>query len=187
MNMFLAGLLALAAGLAVPTAARAQAHGPAGSPTPDVRTTESAPSDATVRFVRQAAIGDLFEVQAGEIALERARDAKVKAFARMMVDDHTRLSTQLKQTLQQPNRGVPVPARLDPPHEQKLAELRKAAPADFDRLYLAMQVQAHEEALALHRGYAADGDQPELRSLAETAKSIVEEHLRRVRELAGNG
>ena len=162
----------------------AQTQGPAGSGAPTVRTTDSAPSAAATEFVRKAAIGNLFEIETSRLALERTQSAEVRAFARQMVDDHGKLAAQMQQTLQQPNRGVPVPTELDPPHAGKLDALRKTEGDEFDRRYLGMQLQAHTQALALHRAYAERGDQPELRSFAETAMALVERHLRHVQALA---
>ncbi|BBK40469.1 hypothetical protein STVA_04890 [Allostella vacuolata] len=162
----------------------AQTQGPAGSGAPAVRTTDSAPSSAATEFVRKAAIGNLFEIETSRLALERTQSAEVRAFARQMIDDHGKLAAQMRQTLQQPNRGVPVPTELDPPHAGKLDALRKSEGGEFDRRYLGMQLQAHKQALALHRAYAERGDQPELRSFAETARAIVERHLRHVEALA---
>ena len=47
-----------------------------------------------------------------------------------------------------------------------------------------MQVKAHEDALALHQGYAASGGNADLKKVAETAVPIVTEHLEHVRGMA---
>lgn len=172
---------AAAVSLAISILPAAHAQGPAGTPVPPTRSTESAPSEAARQFVEKAAIGDMFEIQSSQLALERSRDEAVKAFAQMMVDDHRRLSAQMKQTLQPPNQGVAVPDRLDAKHREMMERLRAAEGAEFDRLYLQMQLAAHEEALALHNRYAAEGDHQELRSLAESAGPIVAGHLDRLR------
>ncbi|BBK35951.1 hypothetical protein STAQ_10290 [Allostella sp. ATCC 35155] len=162
----------------------AQVHGPAGSPVPEVRTTRSAPRDAAEEFARKATIGNMFEIETSRLALERSRNPDIRAFAQRVTADHGRLAAQMLQTMQPPNRGVATPDALDEAHARKLATLREAEDDRFDRLYLQMQVEAHEQAVALHGAYAEDGEHVGLRSLAATAKPIVEEHLRRVRELA---
>lgn len=162
----------------------AQVHGPAGSPVPEVRTTRSAPRDSAEAFARKATIGNMFEVETSRLALERSRDPAVRGFAERMMADHGRLADQMLQTMHPPNRGVAMPDRLDETHSRKLQALRDAPDDRFDPLYLQMQLAAHEEAVALHSAYAEDGEHVGLRSLAATAKPIVEEHLRRVRELA---
>jgi putative membrane protein len=43
----------------------------------------------TESYVANAAIADMYEVEAGKIAQQRAKRADVKAFAAMMVKDHT--------------------------------------------------------------------------------------------------
>jgi putative membrane protein len=63
-------------------------------------------------------------------------------------------------------------------------QLIAAGPADFDRVYLQQQVPAHEQALALHSAYAAQGDTPQLRVAATGAVPIVRQHLEQARALA---
>src|SRR6187399_971559 len=47
-------------------------------------------------FLRDAAMGDMYEIQAANMALTRAKNPKVKEFATMMVADHTKSSAKLK-------------------------------------------------------------------------------------------
>src|SRR5262245_50632425 len=41
-------------------------------------------------FVEKAAIAGMFEVESSRIAIDRVNDPKLKEFAQMMVDDHTK-------------------------------------------------------------------------------------------------
>ena len=47
-------------------------------------------------FVRNAATGDMFEVMSSKLAVMSATDPKIKAFAREMVNEHTRTTRELK-------------------------------------------------------------------------------------------
>jgi putative membrane protein len=64
-----------------------------------------------------------------------------------------------------------------------LKQLREAGHTRMERVYVDQQVMAHEEALALHQGYAAQGDNPGLRSAASTAVPIVQRHLEEIRRI----
>jgi putative membrane protein len=64
-----------------------------------------------------------------------------------------------------------------------MAELRAASGADFDRVFIRQQVQAHEMALALHSNYAANGDTPALRAVASAAVPVVRQHLDQARRM----
>lgn len=58
-----------------------------------------------------------------------------------------------------------------------LRDLQQASGADFDKLYVDMQVTTHEEAVALFKSYAADGESEALRGFAEKTLPILEQHL----------
>ncbi len=47
-------------------------------------------------FVTAVATSDMYEVEAGKLASQRARNPEIKAFANMMVEAHTKASTALK-------------------------------------------------------------------------------------------
>ena len=71
------------------------------------------------------------------------------------------------------------------PARSRLSDLGKLNGADFDRAYLAGQVDAHEEALSLMRDYAKHGDVAPLKAAAGEIVPVVEKHLDRVRLLKG--
>ena len=50
----------------------------------------------TAQFLQQAAIAGMKEVLTGKLAAEKATDKKIKAFGKMMVDDHTRANEELR-------------------------------------------------------------------------------------------
>jgi putative membrane protein len=66
--------------------------------------------------------------------------------------------------------------RLESSQQDQLDAIRKASGQDADRLYLNAQRNAHEEALALHQAYAADGTQPDLKKVAEDIAQVVQQH-----------
>jgi putative membrane protein len=135
-------------------------------------------------FVNAAAISDMYEVEAGSIAQERASNPNVKEFGERMVKAHTETTDKLKSTLASINAKVTPPAHLDDRRQGMIDELRGAKDADFDARYLAQQVDAHREALILMRGYAKSGDNPAVRKLAAKTVSLVQSHLDMAEHLA---
>jgi len=128
-------------------------------------------------FVDAAAVSDMYEVEAGKIALQRSSDAGVKGFAQKMITAHTGTTDTLKATLTKINSTVTPPSTLDNRHQGMIDELRGAKAEDFDGRYLAQQVDAHNEALVLMRGYAKDGDTKEVKSFANKTQKAVQMHL----------
>jgi putative membrane protein len=126
-------------------------------------------------YVEKAAIADLFEVEAGKVALGASNEKGVKDFAEMMIRDHTDSTNKIKGAVAG-NRDLAVPAKLDAEHEDMLRRLKNADKNGFDRLYLQMQLEGHEKALALHRGYAVGGDDASLRKVAADLTPVVQKH-----------
>jgi putative membrane protein len=95
------------------------------------------------QFLQQAAIGGMAEVQLGQLATERAASAQVKQFARMMVRDHTKSNTELKQTAKAQN--IQLPTQLDQKHQEIVTRLQGLRGAEFDREYMRVMVDSHTE------------------------------------------
>ena len=69
-------------------------------------------------------------------------------------------------------------------HQKKLDDLKAKSGKDFDAAYDQMQVQAHEEAVALFESYAANGDNPDLKSWAAMTLPHLNEHLAMAKKLS---
>lgn len=136
-------------------------------------------------YVTAAAMADMYEIQAAEIALERSQTSEIREMAEMIRTDHTQASANLKQVAPQAAPEADIPTELDERRKGMIDNLRSAPQAEFDRTYRAQQVAAHEEALTLHRGFA---DNAEAGPLAEHARTVVpkiEMHLRMAQAGAG--
>jgi|GEM_PF-980176 len=138
----------------------------------------------STRFVKDAAMTDAFEIEAAKIALEKSRNDGVRRFAQHMIDEHTKMSAELKSAAvnQRAATGEPA-AEMDRAHRQKLEDLRKESGANFDRRYIQMQVEGHQQALKLHEGYAKGGDDAGLKKVASEAVPHVQAHLREAQSL----
>jgi len=134
-------------------------------------------TSTTKGFVTAAATSDMYEVAAGQIAVQRAQSAAVKDFAQKMVDAHTETTTKLKALVADNKINVALPAHVDHRRQGMLDDLRGAKAQDFDHRYISQQVAAHKEANILMRGYAKDGDNAALKDFAGTTDKAVKMHL----------
>lgn len=135
----------------------------------------------TATFVSNAAQNDLYEIEAGKLAVERSASADVKAFGKMMVDQHTTMTNEMNPLIT--TAGETPPVGLDERRKGFLDNLRSASAADFDKVYLDQQEAAHNEALTLMKGYADNGSDPGLKAAAAGAVPKVQTHLDRVKAL----
>jgi putative membrane protein len=135
----------------------------------------------TEGFVTNAAISDMYEIEAGKMAQEKGQAQAVKDFGAMMVKDHTASSTEMKPLAQAAN--VTLPTEMDERRQGMIDNLRAASAADFDATYIDQQVAAHQEAHNLLSGYAQDGENAELKAFAAKTAPIVQGHLEKARSM----
>ena len=133
------------------------------------------------QYLTMASASDLYEIQSSQM-VQGSADAAVNDFAAMMIEHHTKTTRELTQAAGKAGLTPPPPA-LDA-NKAAMIEALRAAPKDQrTALYVEQQVAAHQEALALHSGYAASGDNPELRAVAKKTAGIVREHLTRIQQI----
>jgi len=133
-------------------------------------------SNMVSAYVPNAAMGDMYEIQAADIALEKTQNAEIRALANMIKTDHTAASEAMKAQVPQAAPDVAIPTALDQRRQGLIDNLRSASAENFDMVWIDQQIAAHNEALTLHRGFS-DQDSP----LATHARNVVpkiEAHLR---------
>jgi putative membrane protein len=138
--------------------------------------------EAREPYVAMAASSDLYEIQSGQLAQQRAQSGELRQFGATLVAHHSQTTQQLTAAAQASGMNPPPPAML-PMHQRMLSELQQASGSGFDTLFVQQQVQAHEMALNLHRNYARDGDAQPLRTAATGAVPVVSQHLAQARQL----
>ena len=127
-------------------------------------------------YVMKAGAGDLYEKQSSQLVLKTTKDPKVRDFAQMMVTDHTKSSADVKAAAQASGL-TPKPPVLDAKKSGMIADLTKASGVKRDQVYVTQQKAAHQEALALHQGYASTGDKPALKAAAAKIAPVVQHHI----------
>ncbi len=142
---------------------------------------QDTPKDEDVTFVMTAASAGMWEVQSSQLAAEQAKSDAVKAFARRMVEDHTKANKELMDVAAKKN--VKLPAGLTKKHADMLAAVANAK-QDFDAQYAKAQAAAHEEAVALFEREAKDGKDADLKAFAEKNLPTLKDHLKMAQDLA---
>lgn len=140
-------------------------------------------SNTQAGYISNAAMGDMYEIMAADIALERSQNAQVRELATMIKTDHTAASNAMKGMLPQAAPDAQVPTALDERRQGMIDNLRSASAENFDRTYMDQQVAAHQEAVTLHGGFQ-DQDSP----LAAHARNVlpkIQAHLERAQQIRG--
>ena len=130
-------------------------------------------------YVAAAGAIDLYEIQASELALQRASMQRTRDFAQTMIRDHKGTSSQLSLAGRRLN--LLPSAMLDARHQAMIDQLSSAS--DFDATYKRQQVNVIGDALALHSAYASRGTSPTLRPVAVATLPVIQRHQRLLRYL----
>lgn len=171
-------------GIALALASAAAAL-PVAAQTPPPPPPAEAKSQA-MPYVMASGQSDLYEINSSQIALQKSQNPAIKRFATMMIRDHQKTTANTMAAAKKAGL-TPTPPMLDAGATASINELQTAAPGDFDRIYLAQQMPAHQAALDLQQSYASGGDQAALRANAKAAAPIVKRHLDMVTKMqSGN-
>ena len=122
------------------------------------------------------------EVDQAKVAQTKAKNAKVKNFAAMMITQHTKakdkgnkLSTKLGVKPSESSTSTMLKSDTD----SMLSQLKSEPAADFDRAYMDRQVEAHQKVLSmLDEKLIPNAKDPELKTLLQDMRTTVESHLK---------
>lgn len=129
----------------------------------------------TPAFVSNLTQSGMYEIEAAKIAAGRSKNPEVKAFAKMMVADHTAMDKDMAPLIKAA--GQTPADKLDQRRQGFIDNLNSATAADFDKVYIDQQVAGHQEALDLLNGYVKDGSDAGLKDGANKGVPKVQMHL----------
>jgi putative membrane protein len=131
---------------------------------------------------------DSAELRPSRLALEKAEDPRVQAFARRMLADHGMLEDSLR-ALDARQHIVPAPGAasraLDAETARTLQTLERLSGPAFDRRYVQAMVASHQKALGtIDSALLPSAKDPEVRTYLErTVRPVVAAHLEEARAL----
>jgi len=131
---------------------------------------------ADQKFIHEAAVGGMAEVELGKLAQQNGSSAEVKSFGQRMVDDHSKANDELKTLAQSKN--VTLPTELDAKHKALHDRLAKLQGAQFDRAYMQAMVQDHKKDVSEFRRESTSAKDPDVKSFASKTLPTLEEHLK---------
>jgi putative membrane protein len=143
-----------------------------------------AQDDPDAKFLMDAVRGDLAEVKLGELAQQRGQSEGVKAFGKMLVEDHSEAMKKTAELAKELN--VIPPAQPTAEQTQKHDALARLSGAEFDRQFAADMVKGHQEEIAKYERQAERGN-AKVAELAEDILPTLEEHLMAAQRLQSGG
>jgi putative membrane protein len=182
----LIGVASLSAMCSLPASAQMMGHGAAaqGVNNPSQNGMSNAMGPAKDEsFLKDAAAGNMAEVAMGKVALDKSSNDDVKKFAQMMVDDHTKMESDVEAVAKAT--GVKLPDSPDKGAKKEVAKLQTLSGADFDKAYMAAMVKDHKKDLSDFKAEASSTQNGGVRDLATNGAKTIQTHLEAAQSVNG--
>ena len=129
----------------------------------------------TSEFLVKATDGGIMEVSLGNIAKTKGRNASVKKFGEMMIEDHEKANAKIKDLAAA--RHVEVPARVSDDKADMIKKLNTKDGKDFDKAYIDMMVDDHNEDIDMFDKASKDLKDADLKAFATNTLPTLRAHL----------
>jgi putative membrane protein len=137
------------------------------------------PDTTTKHFLTVSSVGNLQEVSAGQLAVQKARRADVRSFGQMMVKDHGQAEQQLLQLAKGQHLALPAVATGGVQPDVNL----KNAGDNFDRVYVHAMVNGHRNTVQTFENYATTGKNRAAKIFAQQMLPTLKAHLNAIIEI----
>ena len=143
------------------------------------------PNDAQIAQIVLTA--DTVDVDYGKLAVEKTKNAEVKAFAETMIRDHTAVNDKaaaLAKKISLTPEASETSKSLESNGHKEMATLKKMHGAEFDKAYIDNEVSYHEAVIGvLDKTLIPNAKNADLKALLESGKPIFESHLEHAKTL----
>ena len=178
---FAAAAAMVVASAATPGAWQAQSTTP---PTrPQAATDRPQMADRDEDFLKDLAQAGQVEVESSQLALTKASNPEVKAYAEKAVKEHTDCSKEMMDLVHAKNAMWKADDPMLTVKKEKHKSLKELTGAAFDKEYLEDMISDHESVLvkvAKEREYGKDA---EIKAFAIKVEPVLREHLKAARDL----
>jgi putative membrane protein len=145
------------------------------------------PSDPQIAAIVVTA--NQVDIDAGNLALSKAKSPDVKTFAQLMITDHSgvnQAATALVQKLHVTPEASPTSQSLQKGGEDNVAALKKLSGSAFDRAYVEHEVAYHQAVLdAVDTTLIPNAQNAELKALLVKVRPAFVAHLAHAKRLQG--
>lgn len=132
-------------------------------------------------FLDAAAEGGMMMVKLGKIAEQKAHSKEIKDFGSMMVSDHSQVNNELKNLAQQNH--ITLPDSLSKDKQDKIDALAKLSGRKFEKQYVDMMADDHQNDVAKFKEESQDAASPEVRQWAAKTLPTLQKHLDKIKEI----
>ena len=133
-------------------------------------------------FVMQADEGNSAEIAASQLALRKAKNPDVKAYAQQMITDHMKLRADMTPLAQQ--LGVMTPQPLNPTHMAEDKRLMALSGKDFDMEYIKAMDIDHHKTLAMFQNEEKTTQNDQVKMAVQQGEPVIAQHTEMADQLS---
>jgi len=133
------------------------------------------------QYLVEAATTDLKEIEIGKLAQQKSSDPDIKAFGKMLEEDHMKSSADVQKLAQLKN--ISLPAALTEDGQKMYKELDEKTGLDFDKKFADMMVDGHQKAIDKMTKASEEASDEEIRVWASNKLPTLTAHLEHAKSL----
>src|ERR1700712_513332 len=133
------------------------------------------------KFAVAAANGGIAEVKLGQLAQQKAANAKGKDFGGMMVTDHSKANDEMKALAK--SKGITLPDSVDSKEQKVKSDLSAKSGADFDKAYVSNMIDDHKEDIKEFEDAAKNCKDADLKAFAVKTLPTLKMHLDAIQKI----
>lgn len=126
------------------------------------------------KFIKDGIEGSMTEIKASGLAITNSNNQKVIGLAKMLIEDHTKVDSTLKQL--EDDKKMPDSITISSAHMIMINDLSKRSGPSFDKAYLQMMVDDHEQAVKLFTAASINADE-KIKKIASENLPAIKMHL----------
>jgi putative membrane protein len=130
--------------------------------------------DQGLSLIKNGLEGGLTEIRASSLAKTHSSNPRIISFAGMMITDHTKVGNELKKI--EADKQVQGKDVISDDHKHMIANLSSKSGVEFDRAYMQMMVNDHEQAVKLFSD-AAENKSATIHDFAKKTLPVIQMHL----------
>ncbi|QRY55483.1 DUF4142 domain-containing protein [Sphingobacterium siyangense] len=133
------------------------------------------------QYLVEAAAMDLKEIEIGKLAQQKSIDPDIKAFGKMLEEDHMKSSAEVKKLAQL--KDISLPAAVPEDGQKMYKELDEKTGLDFDKKFADMMVDGHQKAIDKMTKAAEEASDKEISAWASSKIPTLAAHLEHAKSL----
>jgi putative membrane protein len=137
------------------------------------------PADA--KFIQEEAAAGAALVRIAELGVKKAERADIKAFARVIIAEHTVANAELAALAA--SNGLELTSEVDKKHADTYEKLDAKSDAEFDKEFLSVMVKNHKHCVKQFEDAAEDAKDNEVKLWAAKMLPGLQAHLEKAEEL----